>query len=518
VQYNPAFAMLLTMLRSFLGSFVLALLLLPGGIFAQTGPDAAVLKEKVNALVAAFPALAPGRLGFQFIDAENGTVLAEQNAAQFFTPASNTKLYTTALALVRLGQTYRFQTVVRTSRPLANGETAVPDLTLVGGGDPNLSGRILPFAQNAIDNDPLTAIRQLADQIQSHRIQWVAGDIIGDDSRYPYDPYPDGWTVDDTLWYYGAPVSALVVNDNSIHVTVRPTEVGELASVELKPEIGHLILLNEAATEESSTTKIAFSRLPGSNELVISGTIGRSAPVVEEDVAITDPALFAAQALRSALEERGITISGETRALHRELSSVGDTLRAPRLVSSSEDAPLATLDSAPLAQIIQVINKTSQNLHAEILLRETAWATRNLGTLAAGLDERKEFLTGIGIPESAFAFADGSGLARQGLVTPAATAALLEWMWKRPEREVWLASLPIGGIDGTLRNRFKTLAGAERIHAKTGSLSHISALSGYLQTKTGRWITFSLLANAEVNASAALQAFTEQLCAIFLDL
>jgi D-alanyl-D-alanine carboxypeptidase/D-alanyl-D-alanine-endopeptidase (penicillin-binding protein 4) len=162
------------------------------------------------------------------------------------------------------------------------------------------------------------------------------------------------------------------------------------------------------------------------------------------------------------------------------------------------------------------VNKVSQNLHAELLLREVAVATRGVGTLAAGLDERKSFLSSAGIPENAYQLDDGSGLARQDLASPHATVQLLRYMWNRPERETWLASLPVGGSDGSLQHRFRAVAGAARLHAKTGSLAHVAALSGYLQTQSGGWIVFSLMANAEVDNSGAVQNFFDSACALFL--
>jgi serine-type D-Ala-D-Ala carboxypeptidase/endopeptidase (penicillin-binding protein 4) len=195
---------------------------------------------------------------------------------------------------------------------------------------------------------------------------------------------------------------------------------------------------------------------------------------------------------------------------------VPDPLQAPRVVSAPEGTELAALESAPLYQIVQVVNKVSQNLHAEMLLREVALATRGVGTLAAGLDERKQFLGEAGVDNTLFDVADGSGLARQDLTTPNATVQLLRYMWQRPERDSWLASLPVGGVDGSLRRRFKTVAGADRIHAKTGSLSHVRALSGYLQDESGRWVIFSLMINGEVNDKGDAEKFLEQACALFL--
>lgn len=461
--------------------------------------------------------LSHAHLGWKFLEADTGKVLADHEASAFFAPASNAKLYTTAAALVRLGVTYQFKTIVKTGGTVDVDGTLRGDLILVGGGDPNLSGRTLPYTPDRHDEDPLAAVKRLADQIQSRGIRRVQGDVIGDDTRYPFDPYPDGWTIDDATWYYGAPVSALSVNDSSVQIAVLPTRPGEPADVHLDPEFGYFVVLNRVVTDESAAAHIDISRPPGSNELILSGTIGRTAPKVEEYVAVPDPALFAASALKAQLEVRGISVRGGARAAHRNLSSVPNPLAEALLVSAPEGMVLASLDSAPLYQVVQVVNKVSQNLHAEMLLREVALATHGVGTVAAGLDERTKFLAEAGIDSAAFDLTDGSGLARQDLTTPDSTVQLLRYMWQRPERDSWLASLPVGGIDGSLRRRFKNLPGAERIHAKTGSLAHVSTLSGYLQAKSGNWIIFSVMINGEVNDKGDVQEFLQQAFALFLD-
>jgi len=473
------------------------------------------VQEDIDNLIAASPSLQQGHIGFEFVDAQTGKVVVQRDPSQLFTPASNAKLYTTAFALVRLGSNYTFKTSVRTSTTSVNNGV-IPDLIFIAGGDPNLSGRVVPYSVAPNHNDPLTAISKLADQIAGKGVKCINGDLTADDSRYPYDPYPDGWTFDDGTWYYGAPVSAFSINDNSIHVTIAPTTPGELPRVQLEPDIGTLIVLNEAITDATNAAKINMSRPPGSNELVISGTIGMTAQPDEEDVAVPDPALFAAQALQYELQNRGVSTQGEAQAVHRDLTTIPNPLGAPRIATVPSGMELASLESAPLFQAIQVVNKVSQNLHAEMLLRETAYATRSMGTLAAGLDERKSFLVDAGIPEETYAFADGSGLARQDVTSPQATVALLRYMWNRPERRVWVDSLPIGGVDGTLKHRFKNIAGAERVHAKTGSLSHVAALSGYLQTQSGKWLIFSMMANAELNDHGEVQKFFDAACGVLL--
>jgi D-alanyl-D-alanine carboxypeptidase/D-alanyl-D-alanine-endopeptidase (penicillin-binding protein 4) len=291
---------------------------------------------------------------------------------------------------------------------------------------------------------------------------------------------------------------------------IRPSELGELAKVEVNPALTHFIILNQVVTGSSTETKIELSRGPGTNEIVLSGTISPTATDWREDLALDDPALFAAEALIDLLRDRGIVVRGVARSDYRGLNEPESAL--PGTV-------LAVHDSAPLWQALQVVNKVSQNLHAEMLLREVAHVTRYDGALDAGTSERQAFLLEVGIdPESTgFVLRDGSGLARQDLTTPDSTVALLLYMWQRPDHDVWLSTLPIGGVDGTLQHRFQKIAGAQRIHAKTGSIAHVNALSGYLETDHHRWIAFSVMVNGTSGHDADVHDFIDQLCALFLN-
>lgn len=480
--------------------------------------------KRIDTLLERSPAVARGDLGYKFVDALTGQVLAEGNSRHFFTPASNTKLYTTALGLTRLGPDYKFQTSLRATGPWKPGQAALTDLQLVGGGDPNLSGRTVPYQVDAHDGDPLTALRDLAAQLAAKGVREIDGDVIGVSTRYPDERYPEGWTLDDSLYGYGAPVSALAVNDNIVSLKVAPTTIGQLSQVELQPSIGNFILLNEVVTDLSRESKIEVIRPPGSNELILRGTIGDRAPVWEQDVAVEDPALFAAEAMMDSLEDAGIAVHGAARAEYLD-----DENNNPCAAANSPIAPPASADqsgivlashtSSPLTQVIQVVNKVSQNLHAEMLLREVGYVTRGDGSLACGLAEREKFLGEIGITKegTGYSLDDGSGLAREDLTTPDSTVSLLRSLWAGPNRYAWIDSLPVGGVDGSLQHRFRGMRNANRIHAKTGSLSNVNALSGYVQTLHGRWIAFSVMVNATPVHSEEIQHFIDRLCALFLN-
>jgi D-alanyl-D-alanine carboxypeptidase/D-alanyl-D-alanine-endopeptidase (penicillin-binding protein 4) len=470
--------------------------------------------EKIAALLNSYPVVQHGRIGYKFINLESGEVLAGQNSSTFFTPASNTKLYTTAMALVRLGADYRFRTEARASGAWTPGQAVVDDLLLIGGGDPNLSGRALPYLVDSPEGDPLLILKQLADQVAGTGIREIKGDVLGVDTRYPGDAYPDGWTLDDSAYSYGAPVSALTLNDNTATLVLRPGQVGELAEVEVSPSLSSFVILNQVVTDGSNSSHILFRRPPGSNEVIVWGTIGKSVDQWHEDLGVADPAFFAAETLADLLRDRGIIIRGVPRSEHRALNDVS------RSTPSEAGTLLAARESVPLSEAIRVVNKVSQNLHAEMLLREVAFCRTGVGTLENGLNEREAFLQEAGVTRegTGFDLADGSGLARQDLTTPDSTVHLLRYMWGRPERQVWLRSLPIGALDGSLQHRFRKIAGAQRIHAKTGLLSHVNALSGYIETQQGGWIAFSVMVNGTVGREAQVREFIDQLCSIFLTL
>lgn len=472
--------------------------------------------KRVATLIRQSPAVQRGDLGYKFVDAFTGEVLAEGNSRHFFTPASNTKLYTTALALTRLGPAYKFQTSLRTTGSWTPGQTALPGLQLVGGGDPDLSGRTMPYHVDAPESDPLSVLRELAAQLVAKGIREIDGDITGVSTRYPDERYPDGWTIDDSIYGYGAPVSALAVNDNIVSLKVTPTSEGELAALELRPAVGNFIVLNEVTTDNTRKCRVDVMRPPGSNELILRGAIGRFSPPWEQDVAVEDPALFAAESLIDVLRDAGITVRGAARS---EYQAEGTAAPEPQPSTVPESGiVLAFHESPPLSQIIQVVNKVSQNLHAEMLLREVAFIADGNGSLACGLAEREKFLSEIGITQegSGYSFADGSGLAREDLTTPDSTVGLLRSLWIGHNRDAWVNSLPIGGVDGSLEHRFHGIRNANRIHAKTGSLANVNALSGYIETLRGRWIAFSIMVNATPDHSEDIQKFLDRLCALFL--
>ena len=476
------------------------------------------LAENIDRLISSSLAARTAFWGIQVVDLESGKTLYESNPDHFFVPASNTKLFTTALALERLGPDYAFQTrVLADAPPDAEGRIHGP-LRLMGGGDPNLSGRAVPYRMGAAAGDPLAPIGALADQIAARGVKRVEGDILGDDTWYVWEPYAAGWGIEDPQSDDGPPVSALTLNDNVQTITVRPgAREGDLAAISLSPAIEFYRIDNRVRTTAAgSERKIYFDRVPGSRQARLWGTIPLRDRGLDMLAGIEDPALYAARALRQALEDRGITVEGGVAARHRYPYEVEDLTQSPA-PGTGPGVELARLVSAPMIEDLRITDKVSQNLHAELALRAVGRARRNVGSFEAGLEELKTFLAEAGIAPEAYSFRDGSGLARLNLVTPAAVVQLLRYMWNTPQRQEWLGLLPVGAVDGTLSSRFGESPAAGRVYAKTGSLSHVSALSGYIERQDGKWVAFSILVNNYNARSPEVRGVMDRICNLILE-
>jgi|HubBroStandDraft_1064217.scaffolds.fasta_scaffold00807_10 D-alanyl-D-alanine carboxypeptidase/D-alanyl-D-alanine-endopeptidase (penicillin-binding protein 4) len=479
------------------------------------------LQDRIAAVLSA-PDLARGFWGIEVVslssektsgkssDKTTGQTLYSQNADKLFTPASNTKLFTTAAALALIGPDYKFRTTVETTGTLDRYGRLNGDLVLVGRGDPNLSGRELPYdLKTQRNDDPIQALEALADAIVQKGVKFIDGDIVADDSYFAFERYGEGWSQDDLVGEDGAPVSALTINDNVVFVKALPADrPGEKAFVSVVPFADYYRLDNRIITTPAGTGRKFFvNREPGSTVLTLWGNMPLDDAGAKEALAIEDPAEFAAGLFRELLEKRGIVVYGRQRTRHTELASLS-TFSATVTVSShggsdgqsrplKTDQPitLASYESKPLLQDVRVVNKVSQNLHAEILLRLLGRERGNAGTVQGGLDVLGGFLTQAGISNDQYVFYDGSGLSRQNLVTPHAIVQLLRYCSTQPWGADYKATFPVSGVDGTLWDRFNSPRLQNRVMAKTGSLGGVKALSGYATTDAGQVVVFSIMSN-----------------------
>ena len=384
--------------------------------------------------------LVRGFWGIEVVSLSTGKVLYARDADKLFTPASNTKLFTTAAAMALIGPDYTFHTTVETNGTLDTHGRLTGDLVLVGRGDPNLSGRELPYALHTERNDhPIRVLEQLANTLAQKGVKYVDGDIVADDSYFAFERYGEGWTQDDLVWAGGAPVSALTINDNVIFVNILPADrAGDRAFVSITPFADYYHIDNRIMTTPAGTgRKIFINREPGATTLTLWGNMPLGDAGANEALAIEDPAEFAAELFRHLLEVRGIAVYGKQKTRHTELSSLSTlTITAsaaarggdePSRVLQNQPLVLASYQSRPLIEDVRVINKVSQNLHAEILLRLLGREKGTAGTIEGGL----EVLARIPQPGrhhgDQYAFYDGSGLSRQNLVTPHAVVQLLRY-------------------------------------------------------------------------------------------
>jgi D-alanyl-D-alanine carboxypeptidase/D-alanyl-D-alanine-endopeptidase (penicillin-binding protein 4) len=461
----------------------------------DTSPAALELARQIDRELDAGE-FAGARWGVFVISLRDGRVLYARNADQPMTPASNMKVYTTAVALDLLGADYRWRTSVYSAAP--------PDASGLVSGDLVLYGRGAPDFSSEKTKDAPASMAQLADALYRRGVRRVRGRIIGDESYFRGEPLGDGWLWNDVQWYFGAEVSALTVNSNEVAVVIRPTsKAGAANSIKLEPETDYVRIKDETNVVESGQpATLGITRGLSDNDVRVWGDFPAGSRGLSVRLSIHRPALWAATLFRRLLAEGGITIEGETDVRDARSQTEKDGFAPERAVE------LASVNSKSLGEIARSTNKESINLSAELILRTLgkergatapdpdAKRMRERGDDQAGLAVVRRWLEEAGIATTNLALHDGSGLSRLDLVTPEATARLLAAITRRPAAGVFRESLPIAGRDGTLKFRLRSAA-ASRVFAKTGTLSYINSLSGYAVTADDETLAFSIICNNE---------------------
>ena len=466
--------------------------LAPPRLIAQatpTGPLAAQLAPFMQA-----PASRGASWGALVVSLTTGDTLFSWRADRPFIPASNAKLFTTAAALHYLTPGYRFLTVLYADGPVEQGVLR-GNLVLYGTGDPTF----------ALDT---AALAPFADNVVRAGIRTVRGDVVGDASFLGGELTGPGWSPDDLGSAYAAPPSALGAAENRITLTVRPaSRVGLPATVRVDPPNDYYAVQSVVITGRAGDpTSITLTRGASRGVIDLAGTIPVTSGGWSQGVPVEEPAVFAAALLRQLLRARGISVTGATRAVSDDASA-----RAARMLSRAAEGrdpfsgAIAVRRSAPLDQIVSMINHRSHNLSAELALRTIGRMVEHEGSYASGTRAVERFLTrDVGIAPNAVMVSDGSGLSILDAATPRALVQLLAYMRRAPEAAAFVASLPAAG-EG-LHGRMRGTAAAGRLRAKTGTLDGVSALAGYVTTLGGEELAFSIIVNRAPSLALARAA------------
>lgn len=475
------------------------------GGHAQQSPPATTLEELQQRLAAHVhqPKFAPACWGVKVVSLDTGQVLFEENPQKYFSPASNSKLYTAALALDRLGGDYRIKTsLYAKARPNRWG-TLKGDLLVYGRGDPTINARLN-------SNDIYRALAPLVRAVTNAGIKRIAGDLVGDESFFRGPPFGSGWAWDDMQYYYGAPISALTINDNRIEISVKPgAQMNAPCTMTMLPATGWLVLSNRTVTvAKGGRRTISFYRPLDQPVVYVLGQMPLDDAVYAEDVTVPNPAGLFVAIFKEALAKHGVKVSGKTR-------SVSWLDREARPLDYGRLVEVGFVESPPLRDLAREVQKPSQNLYTDLLLAhvgamQTATNARSRETSEdAGIRELGKFLAEAGVRSGDVQFEEGSGLSRNNLTTPDATVALLQHMSRHREAAAYTNALPVAGVDGTLRNRMKDTAAAGNVHAKTGTLRWANALSGYVTSAAGERLVFCVMLNRYHSADPDRSARTE---------
>jgi D-alanyl-D-alanine carboxypeptidase/D-alanyl-D-alanine-endopeptidase (penicillin-binding protein 4) len=347
----------------------------------------------------------------------------------------------------------------------------------------------------------LVRFRQLVDSLMGAGVKIVAGDIVGDGSYFEPTMVHPNWESFDLNWWYAAPVSGLGFHDNSVDFTWQPGPLpGAPASITMSPDFGDIAFENRTLTVPAGgETDIGdrFFRHPGTLSIWAEGTVALDHPPRTDSFALPDPNLYAARALRQALAEAGIAVTGTTR------STTDSTLYATLRMT----APVAEVRSRPLRDWIFPILNTSQNWFSEMLLKQLGRQFGRGGSWPEGLDvERRFLIDSMRIDSTQFSLSDGSGLSSSNLISPLAFTQVLRYMRRHRNYAVFAAGLPVAGGAGSLRTRFVGTPLAGKVRAKTGSIARVNSLSGYIELGQGKTLTFSVQANHHAQPNRAIVA------------
>ncbi|HWL25430.1 MAG TPA: D-alanyl-D-alanine carboxypeptidase/D-alanyl-D-alanine-endopeptidase [Ureibacillus sp.] len=428
--------------------------------------------------------LTGGDVSITIRDSNSGEIVYNYNGDTPIKPASNTKLLTTAAALDVLGDDYRFTTSLYISGKIANG-VLKGDVYLQGQGDPTL-----------MDTD----LKKFAEDLKALGVQKIDGRIVGDDKWFDGDLLTPGIWANDESWYYAAPISALTTSPNTdydsgtIIVDVAATQVGEKPSYEITPHIGDLEFVNEAITGAAGTSNtLTVERTYRTNQIVITGNlpVGKT---FRDWITVQDPTTHTLTMFKALLAEAGIDYT-------KDKLFEAATPNSAQLVSTKE--------SMPLKELLIPYMKLSNNGIADILVKTMGKVKNHHGSTNAGLKVLREYGESVGLNMNDWFTEDGSGMSHENHVSSILVSDLLYQVQSEEWFDTYFTSLPVAAnsqrmVGGTLRTRLNTPLTAGKVFAKTGSLTGVSALSGYIVANSGKSYIFSILVQNKSGATTGI--------------
>jgi serine-type D-Ala-D-Ala carboxypeptidase/endopeptidase (penicillin-binding protein 4) len=455
---------------------------------AASGSPLAHLRTDLDRIFAD-PHFADAQWGVEVISLDRGDLLFEQNATRLYMPASNNKVLTAVTALTRLGPDYHYETRISADGAVADG-VLKGSLIITGSGDPSLAPRFH-------GGDSFRVFRDWAAKLKEKGIRKIEGTIVGDARAFPQPLLGRSWEWDDLVYGYAAPVSALQFNENLSTIEVTPGAVeGAPAEVKCKPFPDYVEIEAHVTTLAAGAKgNVEIRRGAREESFIVRGTIAAKASPDTTTVAVVHPTLYYVAALKKALQEEGIDV---TRADIRESMDEDPT-------PASAGELLWVHSSIPLGEILKPLLKVSQNLYAETLARTLGLVLRKQGSFEAGKEVVMDTLQGMAIPSASYAYVDGSGLSRQNLLSADLLIRIFRSMYRNRYFNVFYDSLPIAGVDGTIRGRMRGTKAESNVHGKTGTIAYVRCLSGYVKTADGEMLGFAMIANNFLAPNAAVE-------------
>lgn len=439
--------------------------------------DAKALSGSIDSLLAS-PQIRNAFAGVSVVNVKNGMSIYETNGNRNFLPASAVKLVTTGAALENLGADYKFTTKLYLNGSTNSDGVFSGDIVILGSGDPTIN---YSFYKNpeSVFGEFITALKELG-------IKKIKGNIIGDDDYFDDEYYPDGWSWDDFKYPYAAQVNALSAYDNKAVFTIKPgNDVGKPAKVTISPATGYVQIINNVTTGNASTsTDISVTKEPYSNYVYLTGKIkngDEDAVAVTKAITISNPTLFFVNIFKDLLTADGIEFSG----------SLFDVDNYQLSIPYSKMKLAATHTSPQLSKIISYVNHYSDNLITECILKTLAAKAGGEGTFSRGTDCLVKYAQKAGIGTDELKLSDGSGLSRTDIMSPDDFTSLLTYIYKSKYKDDFIASLAAPSESGTLNDRLDNLKG--RLWAKTGSMSGVNNLCGYIETADKQTLAFSIM-------------------------